>query len=273
MKRYTINKISRYLGISGEMLRHYERLGLISPKRGENGYRSYTALDVSVIMRMQYFQSMGMSLRTCGRLINDSDLADTAATLTAEIESARLRAERARLAAEECERIALQMQALPDLLEKCHIETCPAMRYLPYRISGTLLEFPGMELELPKWLEAMPCANAGPCFALEDIESGTSRYAFGLLIEERYAERFGLSSHPPVRLIPSQLCLSMIFSVSGHDPMHLGVLSPLLRYARENSYAPCGDAYGRSITVTHASSSRERYHQIWLPVKKIERNA
>lgn len=33
MSKYNISKTSRFLGISSELLRHYERLGLIEPER------------------------------------------------------------------------------------------------------------------------------------------------------------------------------------------------------------------------------------------------
>lgn len=39
MGKYNISKTSKTVNISNELLRHYERLGLIEPERGENGYR------------------------------------------------------------------------------------------------------------------------------------------------------------------------------------------------------------------------------------------
>lgn len=266
MKRYTINKISRYLGISGEMLRHYERLGIISPQRMENGYRTYTALDVSIIMRMQFFHSCGFALRDCGDLINRYELQDLADTLENARENMRRIAQRAALISEEYDRIVGRIQDMERLLGRYAFETCPAFAFLPYRISDELLESADIARQLPKWLEAMPCVGAGPYFSIDEVCSHSRRYTFGLLTQERYMEAFNLSADPPVIRIPEQYCLTTIVMIPGHQPMDAEAVGPLLAYAEQNGYAPAGDIFGRSLTCTRAADDCRRYHQFWLPV-------
>ena len=41
MKQYTIGDVSKRLGISRDSLRFYEKKGIISPQKLENGYRCY----------------------------------------------------------------------------------------------------------------------------------------------------------------------------------------------------------------------------------------
>ena len=44
---YKISEISRLYGIGADSLRYYERAGIITPKRGENGYcTSQQKLDI-----------------------------------------------------------------------------------------------------------------------------------------------------------------------------------------------------------------------------------
>ena len=42
MKQYTIGDVSKRLGISRDSLRFYEKKGIITPQKLENGYRCYT---------------------------------------------------------------------------------------------------------------------------------------------------------------------------------------------------------------------------------------
>lgn len=43
---YTIKQVSKDLNISEHTLRYYEKIGLVSPDRSENLYRSYTYKDI-----------------------------------------------------------------------------------------------------------------------------------------------------------------------------------------------------------------------------------
>lgn len=45
-RHYTISEISRLFGIGIDSLRYYERLGVVTPQRGSNGYRLYDLDDI-----------------------------------------------------------------------------------------------------------------------------------------------------------------------------------------------------------------------------------
>lgn len=45
-ERYKISEISKLYGIGTDSLRYYEELGILSPKRAENGYRLYGMKDI-----------------------------------------------------------------------------------------------------------------------------------------------------------------------------------------------------------------------------------
>lgn len=51
------------LGISQRMLRHYEKVGLMDIRRGENGYRVYTDADLRRAARIRDFIATGFSTR------------------------------------------------------------------------------------------------------------------------------------------------------------------------------------------------------------------
>ena len=47
--RWTIKQISEKTGVTADTLRYYEKVGIISPKRLQNGYRYYDDEDVLVL--------------------------------------------------------------------------------------------------------------------------------------------------------------------------------------------------------------------------------
>ena len=57
MERLSIKQVAKQLHISKDTLRYYDKLELVSPKRGENNYRYYTGeevLDLQYILILRF---------------------------------------------------------------------------------------------------------------------------------------------------------------------------------------------------------------------------
>ena len=46
---WTIKQIAEMTGISADSLRYYEKQGIVSPKRSENGYRYFDETDIAIL--------------------------------------------------------------------------------------------------------------------------------------------------------------------------------------------------------------------------------
>lgn len=58
-----ISKVSEQCGISPDMLRYYERIGLIPPvNRDDNGIRDYTEIDVKRVEFIKCMRSAGLPI-------------------------------------------------------------------------------------------------------------------------------------------------------------------------------------------------------------------
>ena len=58
-----IDEASRISGVSKDMIRHYEKLGLIRPARLANGYRDYTEGDTILLTMIKYLSNLGLPLK------------------------------------------------------------------------------------------------------------------------------------------------------------------------------------------------------------------
>lgn len=58
-----INDASRTSGLSRDMIRYYEKLGLICPKRLSNGYRDYSDDDLYLLTVIKYLSNLGVPLK------------------------------------------------------------------------------------------------------------------------------------------------------------------------------------------------------------------
>ena len=58
-----INDASRSSGLSRDMIRYYEKIGLVSPSRLPNGYRDYTDDDLYLLTVIKYLSNLGVPLK------------------------------------------------------------------------------------------------------------------------------------------------------------------------------------------------------------------
>ncbi|MBB3067415.1 DNA-binding transcriptional MerR regulator [Paenibacillus baekrokdamisoli] len=61
-KLYSIQEVSRILGMPKDTLRYYDRIGIVSPTRENNRYRKYSEDDIIELMNIQIMQYADLSL-------------------------------------------------------------------------------------------------------------------------------------------------------------------------------------------------------------------
>ncbi|GHU64586.1 transcriptional regulator [Clostridia bacterium] len=77
MDTYTIENTSVKLGLSKDTLRYYDRLGIVSPQRGENKYRYYSEADIVNLMFVRIMQYADFSLREIKVALGGQNCTDT----------------------------------------------------------------------------------------------------------------------------------------------------------------------------------------------------
>lgn len=67
---WTVNQISKLSKISTDSLRYYEKMGIISPKRKENGYRYYDERDLILLKYTTVMKYAQFSLAEIKLILN-----------------------------------------------------------------------------------------------------------------------------------------------------------------------------------------------------------
>ncbi len=60
--KYRIGDVANMIGMSRDTLRHYEKLGILSSRREESGYRYYTDQDIARLVTILYQRKMDIGL-------------------------------------------------------------------------------------------------------------------------------------------------------------------------------------------------------------------
>ncbi|HEY3935961.1 MAG TPA: MerR family transcriptional regulator [Bryobacteraceae bacterium] len=64
-----IGRLAQASGVSARSLRHYEKRGLLTPRRRENGYRDYSEAALLQIKRIQWLLSAGLTTKAIRRML------------------------------------------------------------------------------------------------------------------------------------------------------------------------------------------------------------
>lgn len=84
---YKIGEISNLYGIGADSLRYYEEIGILKPKRDDNGYRMYSIRDILTLNILRELRSIGFSMKEIKEHLRDFNLEKTAALFEKEIDA------------------------------------------------------------------------------------------------------------------------------------------------------------------------------------------
>lgn len=68
---YSIKEVADIAKVSVRALHHYDHIGLLSPRKLANGYRSYDDTDLKTLQSILFYKYLGFSLKEIARLIQD----------------------------------------------------------------------------------------------------------------------------------------------------------------------------------------------------------
>jgi DNA-binding transcriptional MerR regulator len=69
-RMYSVQRFAKLTGVTIKALRHYERVGLLSPARASRGYRQYSYADMQRLERVLSLRALGFSLKDVAALID-----------------------------------------------------------------------------------------------------------------------------------------------------------------------------------------------------------
>lgn len=81
-KSFTIGQAAEITGISRDRLRYYEENELLCPEQKEdNGYRYYTMSDIDMILSIEFYRSMNLSMKEIGNVWMSKNAGEIASIL------------------------------------------------------------------------------------------------------------------------------------------------------------------------------------------------
>lgn len=274
--KYKIGTVAKLLGVSPETLRLYERSGILTSERkdGENGYRYYSRLDITALMRARAYHQYGFSIKETESLINTDDLD----FVLGEYRSRSRALEQEIFLKQQILRFLNQvsdiLERLPAELWTIRRETSPAIFRLEFMKGDELILRPDQMDRFPQWVSLAPFVFPSQRNSWKALLEGRDESFSALGIFKEDAEILGLLD--PERFPSSPLScgtlsaptesLCTVVDFSGENASCVRYMAHLERYVREHHLTVTGDPICRTFLSMNKKENYRRFRQIWLPV-------
>lgn len=266
--KYKIGDVAKILGISADLLRYYEKKGVVKPLKDKNNdYRYYEAWDINFLIDCLWFKQFGFGIEQIGQMSTAStydDIIDLFGEKEAELEEI---IKRNQLLLDRARQHRLEITAARACLGKCDIRIAPeTVRYIN-RYNFIYDNSPELHKLSQQWIQYIPFIHR--CFEI-DMETLTDDesedYRWGFSLDMQYVREFEVKTDPPVVHLPAQRSVHSVFSSSGKDNFSPRLLDYLVDYARENHLEIVGSARGNLLCSVVSEDRLTGFFEVWLPI-------
>ncbi|MBQ6321931.1 MAG: MerR family transcriptional regulator [Lachnospiraceae bacterium] len=200
MKQYRIGDYAKYLGVTPDLLKHYEELGLLQPERTSKGYRYYSFQTTMLLIESVRLRNYGLTLREISEILNkkQTDNAAIERRFHTNIESLRQEAALDEALARDYENFLEWKRTLTDRDSDWVIRWGRPMYFLPHTIHYDFLEDPRIYEILKDWMSYIPIVKS----AMQADMRG--KVTWGFIIDQQMHQKLGLPINDVVQAIPSQ---------------------------------------------------------------------
>lgn len=265
---YKIGDVSRILGISSDIMRYYEKRGIVKPHKGkDNSYRYYEAWDVNFLIECLWFKEYGFSIKEIAGLVSDYPFDELCEQMELRSEEMEEAINRQQLLQRRLRQQAETLKNCRELIGKCEIATSPEMvRYLN-RYNYTYDESEEMLNLSKEWVKNISFARRSFSIKEDVLLSGGTNFAWGFSLEMEYVKELGVDIKPPVVYFPPQKCIHSVFKQPGKYNFSPKLLQHMVDYAQENNLTICGPAQGSLLCSVREDAVLTGYFDAWIPIE------
>lgn len=271
MEKYKIGDVAKILGISPDLLRYYEKKGVVHPvKDATNDYRYYDAWDINFLTDCLWFKSFGFGIEEIAHIVSDSTYEDVLGAIDEKeseiVENLRMQ----KLLLRRIRAHRTELARCMGYLGKCDIRSSPEIvRYLNRRNYG-YDSSPEVAALSQQWLRYMPFVHR--CFDIDRRDlpggGGGGDYSWGFSLVMEYVREFGVEVKPPAQHLPSARSIHSVFKSSGKTAFSPSHLEYMIDFARSEGLTICGNARGNLVCSVMDEGRLTGFFEVWVPIEE-----
>ena len=268
--KYKIGDVARILGVSPDILRYYEKKGVVAPAKGENNdYRYYDAWDINFLMDCLWFKNFGFSIEQIADIVHISSVTELDGMLADKETELRETIARAQLQLRRMEEHRQDLECIDRLLYRCEISDSPEFVRFINRVGNEYDIGGGLKGLARQWLKALPFNHRYfEMNADAPLPGSEESYRWGFSLTREYVDALQFEVVPPMAVIPSRKSIHTIFKNSGGRGCFApSLLQYALNFADERDIRIFGPICGVLLASVMENDVLTGYFEAWLPIE------
>ena len=273
---YKIGELAEYFGISRDTLRHYDKLGILSPpQNNDNGYRIYSRADLLCMIYIKDLREAGVSLKDIAKLMKDGSVEKAEAIM--QVRQASIKKEIEDLEYKYCviEDYKLSYRNIISTLDEPKVVTSPQMIYLmisdyPESLMLANKAFKSLDKSATPRLtfihskEYIDRSDYKDMFFNESHRDKMLKWALSMIDDKNFEERRSFDKYPFKLIRPCKAIHAFIETEVNND---YSAVFKLIEYMKKNNYTLSGDIMFRSVAFRNLSKQGADYYEVLMPIK------
>lgn len=260
---YKIGEVSKILNISKEMIRYYEKQGILKPSRKEdNNYRTYSVMDVFLLMEIIRYQSIHFGIKDISVLLSNHYIEKYSQYLHDYYQEIDQDIMKKILLKERVKDLAERIETCQYNIAKYWIKKIPSYQ-LVFLTSGQGDRYEKIELldENRNLLFSKERMVYVESIVLFDDQKETWWYG----IQNQYVQALDLTLRDVYQL-NEQTCLCTMIDMGEIGEFNRDKLNPIFEYIKENGYQVSGIPRGIIIGRGYEGKKFQRIMEIQIPI-------
>lgn len=273
MSRYKIGQLSKTMGVSSHLLKHYEKFDLVRPiKDDSTNYRYYTIAQCARIIASRSYRNMGFSLKDTSTLLNEADSKEIDFTIEQRIEELDAQIRELELQ----KYLALEFQndckVMDRKLDQWFIEEMGTFYFMEQTNNKELIE---EEEELEKTinlLEYVPMAKAALLIDESSFQGKDLSYHWGVLLEEEKIEdedRRKIEESKNIYKVKGQRMFVTYLKVEVPFIDNYRLINEIKAKYLQFGESLTSDVYAKLIKTETVQDKEFQYFAIYIPIKPV----
>ncbi len=267
--KYKIGDVGKILDLSPDLLRYYEKKGVVTPEKDKyTDYRYYDAWDINFLLDCIWFKNFGFSIGQIAGMVREYTSQDILRHIEDKEEELKAAIRNNELLLERARKYKKEILQAKEFLLKCDIQNShETVRYLN-RHNDEYVNSEAMHKLGHRWLEYIPFTHRSFEIDVPDGSDGGKRdYHWGFSLDMKYVKEFNVEIKPPVVHLPAEKSLHSVFTSSGKANFSPTLIDYMIDYAKKNNLEICGNARGCLICSVVEDGELTGFFEVWIPIK------
>ena len=269
-KRYKIKEFSEEMGVTIDLVKHYEKYGIINPiKEKECKYRFYTIQHGERILASKRFRNMGFTIRDSAKIMNEYSLEKIQLTLDNKANEIEKEIKRLQSMHKRIITLNEQCELFKECEDKAIITISPGFYFLKQTRNAEFYQDEFTKKVIKEWIECFPFVTKALKVNKNYFEGGNElNYSWGLTIDKNTAHDIGIYCKHPVEYIKPQKCYKYVVA-KPYNGSSINILDDVVNKVREEKLKVIGNIFLEAgiDSFNENIKSREFHYIFWIPIQ------